>query len=93
MHQDFTTLPAPQGRTLVGVRVSTRKQRDDGYSLDRQLADALQLAHQEAMRRGWPDVLPDDIHVDADSGKYFDRAGLTELLAKVDRSQGTRLLF
>ncbi|MEX1208665.1 MAG: recombinase family protein [Acidimicrobiia bacterium] len=65
----------------IYLRVSTRHQADDGFSLDDQRTNLTALAHT----RGWPVTIYEDAGL---SGETIDnRPGMLALLAAVDRAE------
>ena len=93
MHPQPTIADAPQHPIVIYIRVSTPKQRDEGYSLDRQRKDAIAEALEEAQRQGFPVPPEEDILVDADTGKTCHRAGRKTLWEWVTRGEVRLVIF
>jgi site-specific DNA recombinase len=87
MHPQPTIAHVPQHAIVIYIRVSTPKQRDEGYSLDRQRKDAIAEALGEAQRQGHSVPPPEDILCDADTGKTCHRTGRQTLWEWVRRGE------
>src|SRR5215469_9641605 len=85
MHPHRTSAHDPAHPIVIYIRVSTPKQRDEGYSLDAQRKEAVAEAVEEARRQGYPVPPPEDILCDVDTGKTCHRAGRQTLWEWVTR--------